>query len=69
MGGRSQSTPLFSLTMFALLLNASFLGSPAMAESDPSPYLIGPTDILNIYVWKPGRRGATPPPEARDDRL
>ena len=49
---RSQNALVFFSIMFALLLYAGLLGSPAMAISDADPYLIGPSDILNIYVWK-----------------
>ena len=37
---------------FSFLLSISFLSSPLIAESESPPYLIGPNDILNVYVWK-----------------
>ena len=41
------------LLLFFTFLVAVFLSSEvSLAESESSPYLIGPTDILNIYVWK-----------------
>ena len=41
------------LLLFFTFLVAVFLSSKvSLAESESSPYLIGPTDILNIYVWK-----------------
>jgi polysaccharide export outer membrane protein len=43
---------LLFLTVAALLFNAHFFVSPAMAQSGGNPYLIGAEDILNIYVWK-----------------
>jgi polysaccharide export outer membrane protein len=43
---------LFLIIPLVLLSNVHFLGSPAMAQSDPNSYLIGPDDTLSIYVWK-----------------
>lgn len=42
-----------TLFLFALLgfLLPALLSSPALAEKDPH-YLIGPPDLLEIYVWK-----------------
>lgn len=41
------------LLLFFTFLVTVFLSSKvSLAESESSPYLIGPTDILNIYVWK-----------------
>lgn len=40
----------FILVMF--LVCFSLFRTEAIAESDPSLYLIGPGDLLNIYVWK-----------------
>ena len=37
---------------FAFLMKICFLSSPLIAESESPAYLIGPNDILNIYVWK-----------------
>ena len=50
--GKIQSNLLFFLALFVLVSNAIFFVSPAMAQSGSSPYLIGPEDILNIYIWK-----------------
>ena len=39
------------LICVALLLPV-FLHDKSSSAAEPSPYLIGPTDVLNIYVWK-----------------
>jgi len=52
---------IFSLAVLALALTLSFsLDKSALAEPqeeiqaqpDPSPYLLGPNDVLNIFVWR-----------------
>ena len=50
--GKIQSNLLFFLALFVLVSSANLFVSPAMAQSSSSPYLIGPEDILNIYIWK-----------------
>jgi polysaccharide export outer membrane protein len=45
-----KASPLFSL--FLVLLSFSLLAGSATAETESPHYLIGPDDILNIYVWK-----------------
>ena len=52
MTSRIQSNLLFFLALFMLVSNTHLFVSPAMAQSGSSPYLIGPEDILNIYIWK-----------------
>ena len=45
-----KASPLFSLFLF--LLSFGLLSGPSIAETEAPHYLIGPDDILNIYVWK-----------------
>jgi polysaccharide export outer membrane protein len=45
-----KASPLFSL--FLVLLSFSLLAGAAIAETEAPHYLIGPDDILDIYVWK-----------------
>jgi polysaccharide export outer membrane protein len=40
------------LLLSALILSLSCLTSPLIAETDSPSYLIGPNDVLTIYVWK-----------------
>ena len=49
---RIQSNLLFFLALFVLVSNTHLHVSPAVAQSGSNPYLIGPEDILNIYIWK-----------------
>jgi polysaccharide export outer membrane protein len=49
---RNQSNLLFFLALFVLVSNTHLFVSPALAQSGSNPYLIGPEDILNIYIWK-----------------
>jgi len=45
-----RASPLFSLLLF--LLSFGLLSGFSIAETVAPHYLIGPDDILNIYVWK-----------------
>jgi polysaccharide export outer membrane protein len=38
--------------VFLMLLTSIALYNKTSFAQDPSPYLIGATDVLNIYVWK-----------------
>ena len=40
------------LPCFFLLASVIFSSNPSIAESQSSPYLIGPEDVLHIFVWK-----------------
>jgi polysaccharide export outer membrane protein len=43
---------VFWSVFLGFLLAVSLQSRTSMAESDSPPYQIGPSDILNIYVWK-----------------
>jgi len=45
-----RASPLFSLLLF--LLGFVLLSGTSIAGTEAPHYLIGPDDILNIYVWK-----------------
>ena len=45
-----RASPLFSLLLF--LLSFVLLSGFSIAETEAPHYLIGPDDILDIYVWK-----------------
>jgi polysaccharide export outer membrane protein len=48
-----QQRTIFLLLPYSLFLVFIFFSSEiSLAETQSSPYLIGPDDVLNIYVWK-----------------
>ena len=49
---RIKRIPIFGLFIITLFLLTSLGTEFTFAESGNSPYLIGPNDVLNIYVWK-----------------
>jgi len=40
------------LPLFFLMVLVTFSSNPSFAGPQSSPYLIGPEDVLHIYVWK-----------------
>jgi polysaccharide export outer membrane protein len=47
-----KTKPSLYFIIFVTFFLSIFLSNKAPFAQQPSPYLIGPTDVLNIYVWK-----------------